>query len=872
MSTLSNNYGYGHSGKYTNPALDDAGNLYLAMCEGTSEKGYIACYVTEEFDDTAPVQATWSYDRSTRHRRRLRPGSRRRSICIDGEHLHVARRADRTLGLGSSGRGQRRKHPLLRQGGLLYGALLRRRGASTGRRSPMPWRPRRSSRITASSTCSGSPEATAACMPSTSASQARPTPRGAARTKCTSQFRTALTANNRRIMKRLFFSYMHRRGAASFRRLQRRSDLRRRGGTDLDRHFVHLRRKAPATDCGPSRRSTSRTPRKLQAAVPPPSNGISDSRVSAAPPREENPTVVFTSAGEKTVTLTVTAADGTKVSGSQKITLQRTNGLPEASFTHDPEAPSIGTRSPSPTPRSTATERSSPGPGISVTATGRNIKAPYTPYTASGSYTVTLTVTDNDGGEDTATPESRGQRSSRSGTGLEYAHCRSRADQPRSRRTGQQPPLRRNHGGRNGRRQPHDAPDRLALRPRPKDGAALGDPMNTPSVDSDGTVYYAVGNRAPPSSTPSTGRRKPKWKYTIGSSGVRVDYNYPLISDQDYIVIGNRGTNGSIIVLSKSDGSERFRGRPPAAWEDVWPWHKTGPSCPAPREPNAFTLSRLPERLLDDLQHPLNASGTGTMPTAYNPPSTVRGVSILPSGTNRRAAARSAVSTCRSLTAAQLQPEWQVDCDAPKYSGCVLGPDSRVYVVSQQDGGIGRPRRSPSWDGTLLWSWPHESKDPLRPGRRQCQEHPSRIRGRKLHHHLSRREILFKEQCCAKSHTSPVIGDDGMVYLLGEQTKGGPATSMLLQTEIRNRARRYRLAAIRTECPAYGTSTAVKPKRGTMQKTRGWEIDPSPFHISPRKHPQRRGTPPPKPHTSARHRSDSLPCEGFLLPFFIEKR
>lgn len=61
MSTLSNNYGYGHSGKYTNPALDDAGNLYLAMCEGTSEKGYIACYVTEEFDDTAPVQATWSY-------------------------------------------------------------------------------------------------------------------------------------------------------------------------------------------------------------------------------------------------------------------------------------------------------------------------------------------------------------------------------------------------------------------------------------------------------------------------------------------------------------------------------------------------------------------------------------------------------------------------------------------------------------------------------------------------------------------------------------------------------------------------------------------------------------------------------------------
>lgn len=61
MSTLSNNYGYGHSGKYTNPALDDAGNLYLAMCEGKTEKGYIAKYATAGFDNTAPVPAAWSY-------------------------------------------------------------------------------------------------------------------------------------------------------------------------------------------------------------------------------------------------------------------------------------------------------------------------------------------------------------------------------------------------------------------------------------------------------------------------------------------------------------------------------------------------------------------------------------------------------------------------------------------------------------------------------------------------------------------------------------------------------------------------------------------------------------------------------------------
>lgn len=61
ISTLSNNYGYGNSGMYTNPALDDAGNLYLAMCEGKTEKGYIAKYPTAGFDNTAPAAALWSY-------------------------------------------------------------------------------------------------------------------------------------------------------------------------------------------------------------------------------------------------------------------------------------------------------------------------------------------------------------------------------------------------------------------------------------------------------------------------------------------------------------------------------------------------------------------------------------------------------------------------------------------------------------------------------------------------------------------------------------------------------------------------------------------------------------------------------------------
>lgn len=493
---------------------------------------------------------------------------------------------------------------------------------------------------------------------------------------------------------------------------------------------------------------------------------------------EENPTVVFTSAGEKTVTLTVTAADGTKVSGSQKITLQRTNGLPEASFTHDPEAPSIGDEV-------TFTDTSVDSDGEIVSwawdfgdGNRSELQSPIHTYTASGSYTVTLTVTDNDGGEDTATlnlavseaPEAE----------LAWSTLIAEAGQI-------------NHGaaalGSSHLYAATTAGELVAVNltthqidwrfDLTKDGAALGDPMNTPSVDSDGTVYYAVGKSSAAfvyAIDGTTGSQK--WRYTIGSSGVRVEYNYPLISDQDYIVIGNRGTNGSIIVLSKSDGSERFRGAPAGGVGGCLALAQDGTILSCSTGTNAFTLSSFLNGSWTICNSPLNL-WYGNYANGVQP-AIDRSGRVYLAIQNQQTGGGSV--GCFDLSkfdgSTQLQPEWQVDCDAQiKYSGCVLGPDNRVYVVSQQDSGIGEKAGellAIRNDGTLLWSWPTESKILCVPAVDNAGNIHLADQGAGNYIIISPEgEILFKEQCCAKSHTSPVIGDDGMVYLLGEQTKGG---------------------------------------------------------------------------------------------------
>lgn len=80
--------------------------------------------------------------------------------------------------------------------------------------------------------------------------------------------------------------------------------------------------------------------------------------------------------------------------------------------------------------------------------------------------------------------------------------------------------------------------------------------MNAPSVDTDGTVYFcsiSASNAPGPLYAIDGTTGIEKWKYEFGG-GVRVEYCSPVISN-DYIVIGNRGTNGSIVVINKADGT-----------------------------------------------------------------------------------------------------------------------------------------------------------------------------------------------------------------------------------------------------------------------------------------------------------------------------
>lgn len=491
----------------------------------------------------------------------------------------------------------------------------------------------------------------------------------------------------------------------------------------------------------------------------------------------ENPVAVFPTEGVKTVTLTVTAADGTKASGSQKITLQRSNELPAAAFAFSPEAPCAGDEI-------AFTDASADPDGEIVgwawtfgdegTSDRQN---PTHVYTASGTYTVTLTVTDNDGAENTRTQQ----------IAVSEAPEAVLAWSIRIADAGQI-----NHGA------PAVADGRIYAATTAgelvavdlstqqiawrfnltKDGAKTGDPMNSPSVDIDGTVYYAVGKSSAGfvyAIDGATGAEK--WKYEFGGTGVRIEYGFPVIAD-DCIVIGNRGTNGSVVVLDKASGTERFRGAPSGGVGGCMAMMRNGTIVSCATGTNAFTVSTF----LNGTWHICDKSLN--LYAGHN----ANGVQPAIDRTGRVYLALQNKDTgggsvgCFDMTkfdgSAALSPEWQVDCNAQiKQSGCVLGADGTVYAVSQHDSGTGDKTGellAIKPDGTKRWSWSTGSKMLCVPAVDNAGNIHLADQGEGNYVIVDGSgSVIFKEQCCAKAHTSAVIGDDGMVYILGEKTKGG---------------------------------------------------------------------------------------------------
>lgn len=492
---------------------------------------------------------------------------------------------------------------------------------------------------------------------------------------------------------------------------------------------------------------------------------------------EENPVAVFPSEGEKTVTLTVTAADGTKVSGSQKITLQRSNELPRAAFSFLPEAPCAGDEI-------EFTDASSDADGEVVawawsfgdeaTSDRQN---PTHVYAAAGTYTITLTVTDNDGEQDTRTQSITVSEAPEA----ELAWSAKIAD------AGQI-----NHGAAavaNGyvyaattagelvavNITTHRIDWRFSLT---KDGAAMGDPMNTPSVDTDGTVYYAAGKSSKGfiyAIDGTTGAEK--WKYEFGGTGVRIEYSFPLIAD-DYVVIGNRGTNGSIVALNKADGSEKFRGAPAGGVGGCLAMMQDGTIISGSTGTNTFTVSTFLNGTWNICAASLNL-WYGHYANGVQPAVDRAGrVYLCIQNKTTGGGSVGCFDMSKFNGSAALDPEWQVDCNAQiKQSGCVLGADGTVYAVSQQDSGTGDMAGelvAVGPDGTKRWSWPTASKMLCVPAVDNAGNIHLADQGEGNYVIVgSDGNMVFKEQCCAKAHTSPVIGDDGTVYILGEKTKGG---------------------------------------------------------------------------------------------------
>lgn len=280
--------------------------------------------------------------------------------------------------------------------------------------------------------------------------------------------------------------------------------------------------------------------------------------------------IVYKQAGEYTVTLTAWGADGNRATITKVVTVLADNVLPTADFSYSPMMVNVGDEV-------AFTDKSTDSDGEIASrkwvfpdgSTSTEANPVYT-FNAKGMFQVKLTVTDDRGGESSATKSINVREGDVSDFTLLWSAEVASANALCDANIVTVSDLGYVYAVTgDGKLIALDATGAVAW----EYDAAAQDKVNLtkeiayPSVDADGTVYWAAHAYGDDSAVPtvyafdgSTG--SVLWKnQTAYAAGARIAFSTPCISPS-MIVVGSRGTNGAIRGFEKSSGRNTAQATP----------------------------------------------------------------------------------------------------------------------------------------------------------------------------------------------------------------------------------------------------------------------------------------------------------------------
>ena len=287
-----------------------------------------------------------------------------------------------------------------------------------------------------------------------------------------------------------------------------------------------------------------------------------------------------------------------------------------------------------------------------------------------------------------------------------------------------------------------------------QDGAG-GQQKSSACIGTDGTVYILAGGSDNTKSVYLYAIRPDgtrKWRYAY-SSGAVIGYTSPAIHISGNVLIGNQGTGGSVILVDKDSGAEIWRTLTVGGG-------LTGMIASDKAGTAYFGLSGSKGYGAVDAQGVLKAFNVGD---GYD----VNGTSIAidAEGNTYAGIQKSGVGYCISCDAAGNRrwlftpdPAGKVD-----FSGPVLGSDGTVYLSVNKVGGqiVALDGRT----GRQLWQYLCADGFGGTPavdcnGNIHCGDNAG-------WYHVVKSDgtLLFKKQLGTNMWSSPVIADDGTVYI-----------------------------------------------------------------------------------------------------------